>query len=84
MDIVKALTVDERKHSYAHKLLELIKALFNFESIYKKEELTSSEILSLRQKDQQPILDKLEDLLFNHTYKPNSAIEGAIKYTKNL
>ena len=40
--------------------------------------------MALRQKDQQPILDKLEDLLFNHTYKPNSAIEGAVKYAKNI
>ncbi|WP_441361611.1 IS66 family transposase [Acholeplasma laidlawii] len=84
MDIVKALKADERKNSYAHKILELIKELFYFESIYKREERTPSEIVDLRNKDQQPILDKLEDLLFNHTYKPNSAIEGAVNYAKNI
>lgn len=45
---------------------------------------TLSKILALHISNQQSILDQLENPLFHHTYKPNSAIEGVVSYAKNI
>lgn len=84
MDIVKSLPEVKRTTSQATKILNIIGELFHFESTYKKEKLLISEIKVRRNTDHPLLIKKLEDLIFNHTYKPNSAIEKAVKYTKGV
>jgi len=83
-DIVKTLPEENHSLSYAKKILDVIGKLFYLESIYKKEKLIAPEILKRRNKEHPPILKELEDLLFNHVYKPGSALDGAVKYAKNI
>ena len=83
-DIVKTLPEENHSSSYAKKILDVIGKLFYLESIYKKEKLTAPDLLIRRNKEHPPILKELEELLFNHVYKPGSALEGAVKYAKNI
>jgi len=83
-DIVKTLPKENVSSSYAKRILDVIGRLFHLESIYKKEKLTATDILKRRNKEHPSILKELEDLLFNHVYKPGSALEGAVKYAKNI
>ncbi len=83
-DIVKTLPEENHSSSYAKKILDVIGELFHLESIYKKEKLTANDIVKRRSKEHPPILKELEDLLFNHVYKPGSALEGAVNYAKNI
>lgn len=84
MDIVKALPKSKIQTSQAAKILDIINKLFHFESVYKKEKLLISEIVKRRKIDHIPIIKELEDLIFNHDYKPGSAIEKAVNYTKGV
>jgi transposase len=83
-DIVKTLPEENLSSSYAKKVLDVIGKLFYLESIYKKEKLIAFDLLKRRNKEHPPILKELEDLLFNPVYKPGSALEGAVKYAKNI
>ena len=83
-DIVKTLPEENVSSSYAKKILDSIGKLFYLESIYKKEKLIASDILARRNKEHPPILKALEELLFNHVYKPGSALECAVNYAKNV
>ncbi|MDO9629894.1 MAG: IS66 family transposase, partial [Acholeplasmataceae bacterium] len=83
-DIVKTLPEENHSLSYAKKILDVIGKLFYLESMYKKEKLTAQNLLKRRNKEHLPILKELEDLLFNHVYKPGSALEGAVNYAKNV
>ncbi|MFH2117701.1 MAG: transposase, partial [Bacillota bacterium] len=83
-DIVKALPVEHQKESYAVKILEVIGKLFHSEASYKEKNLLPSEILRKRNQDHPQILKTLEDLIFYPVYKPNSAIFGAVAYTKKV
>ncbi len=84
MDIVKALPKSKIQTSQAAKILDIISKLFHYESVYKKEKLLISEIVKRRKTDHIPIIKELEDLIFNHDYKPSSAIEKAVNYTKGV
>jgi hypothetical protein len=83
-DIVKTLPEENHSSSYAKKILDVIGQLFHLESLYKKEKLNAKDILIRRNKEHPPILKELEELLFNHVYKPGSALEGAVNYAKNI
>ena len=83
-DIVKTLPEENHSSSYAKKILDVIGKLFYLESLYKKEKLTANDIVKRRSKEHTPILKELENLLFNHDYKPGSALEGAVNYAKNI
>ena len=83
-DIVKTLPEENHSSSYAKKILDVIGRLFHLESIYKHEKLTAKDIIIRRNKEHPPILKELEELLFNHVYKPGSALEGAVNYAKNI
>jgi len=83
-DIVKTLPEENHSSSYAKKILDVIGRLFHLESLYKKEKLTATDIFIRRNKEHPPILKELEELLFNHVYKPGSALDGAVKYAKNI
>ena len=83
-DIVKTLPKENVSSSYAKRILDVIGRLFHLESIYKKEKLTTTDILKRRNKEHPSILKELEDLLFNHVYKPGSALEGAVNYAKKV
>jgi len=83
VDILKTVPKDKQIGTLSYKILTLINKLFSYEALYKKESLTASEIIKRREKDQRPIIKDLEDLIFNNTYKPNSAIEGAVNYVKS-
>ena len=84
MDIVKSLPIEIRASSQAAKILEVISNIFHYESLYKKEKLLVSEVVERRNKDITPLIKSLEDLIFNHDYKPNSAIKKAVDYTKGV
>lgn len=84
VDIVKALPEDKKKSSYAVKILDVIKKLFHLESLYKKQNLLPSEIKRKRNMEHPKILKELEVLLFEHDYKENSAIAGAVAYAKKV
>ena len=83
-DIVITLPEENHSLSYAKKILDVIGKLFYLESIYKKEKLIAPDLLKRRNKEHPPILKELEELLFNHVYKPGSALEGAVNYAKNI
>lgn len=83
VDILKTVPKDKQIGTLSYKILTLINKLFSYEALYKKESLTASEITGRRAKDQRPIIKDLEDLIFNNTYKPNSAIEIAVNYVKS-
>ncbi|HCZ25026.1 MAG TPA: IS66 family transposase [Acholeplasmataceae bacterium] len=83
-DIVKTLPEENHSSSYAKKILDVIGQLFHMESLYKKEKLNAKDILIRRNKEHPPILKELEDLLFNHVYKPGSVLESAVNYAKNI
>jgi hypothetical protein len=83
-DIVKTLPEENHSSSYAKKILDVIGQLFHLESIYKHEKLAAKDILIRRNKEHPPILKELEELLFNHDYKPGSALESAVNYAKNV
>ncbi|WP_231756793.1 IS66 family transposase [Mariniplasma anaerobium] len=84
VDILKALPQDKKKESYAVKILDVMGKLFHEEATYKRQNLLPSEILTKRQQDHPKILKELEDLIFKHDYKTNSAIEKAVSYTKKV
>lgn len=83
VDILKSVSKDKQTGTVSYKILTLMNKLFAFEALYKKELLNASEILYKRESDQKPIIKDLENLIFNNTYKPNSAIEGAVNYVKS-
>jgi len=84
MDIVKALPESKKQEGYAFKILKVIGDLFHLEATYREEKLLPSEIVKRRNKEHPKILKALEALVFNHEYKPNSAIEQAVSYTKKV
>lgn len=84
MDIIKSVPEADMKDSYAAKIIEVIGRLFHLEAEYKRQKLTPREILKVRKKTHKAIHKELEALVFNTPYKPNSAIEGAINYTKKV
>jgi transposase len=83
-DIVKILPEENHSSSYAKKILDVISKLFHLESKYKKEHLAAKDIQIRRNKEHPSILKELEELLFNHDYKPGSALEGAVNYAKKV
>lgn len=83
-DIVKTLPEENHSSSHAKKILDVIGQLFHLESIYKHEKLNVTDILKRRNKEHPVILKELEELLFNHVYKPESALESAVNYAKNI
>jgi hypothetical protein len=83
-DIVKTLPEENHSSSYAKKILDVIGQLFYLESLYKKEKLNATDLIARRNKEHPPILKELEELLFNHVYKPGSALESAVNYAKNI
>ena len=83
-DIVKTLPEENHSSSYAKKILDVIGQLFHLESIYKKEKLNAKDIRIRRNKEHPIILKELENLLFNHVYKPGAALESAVNYAKNV
>ena len=84
MDIVKALPETKKQESYAFKILSVIGKLFHYESIYREQNLLPSEIVKRRNEDQPKVLEALKTLIFDHVYKPNSAIARAVDYTKKV
>lgn len=84
MDIVKVLPEENKQTSHAYKILEVIGKLFYYESLYKKQDLSPTQVVTRRSQDQKPLMAFLRALLFNHVYKPNSAIAGAVNYAKNI
>jgi hypothetical protein len=84
MDIIKSVPEADMKDSYAAIIIEVIGRLFHLEAEYKRQKLTPREILKARNKTHKAIHKELEALVFNTPYKPNSAIEGAINYTKKV
>lgn len=84
MEIVKLLPEEKIMTSQAAKILEIISKIFYYESIYKKEKLLVSETVKRRQKEHIPLINQLKDLIFKDTYKPGSAIEKAVNYTKGV
>ena len=84
MEIVKALPKEKLATSQAVKILDVISKIFHYESLYKKEKLLISEILERRKKEHTPLIKELNDLIFNHSYKPGSVIEKAVNYTKDV
>jgi hypothetical protein len=84
MDIIKSVPEADMKDSYAAIIIEVIGRLFHLEAEYKRQKLTPREILKARNKTHPVIHKELEALVFNTPYKPNSAIEGAINYTKKV
>jgi hypothetical protein len=84
MDIIKSVPEADMKDSYAAIIIEVIGRLFHLEAEYKRQKLTPREILKARNKTHKAIHKELEALVFNTPYKPNSAIEGAINYTKKI
>lgn len=84
MDIVKALPKSKIKTSQAAKILDIISKLFHYESVYKKEKLLINEIVKRRKTDHIPVIKEFKDLIFNYDYKPGSAIEKAVNYTKGV
>ncbi|MCF7931409.1 MAG: IS66 family transposase [Acholeplasmataceae bacterium] len=83
-DIVKVLPEENHSSSYAKKILDVISKLFHLESTYKQEHLAAKDIEIRRNEEHPIILKELEELLFNHDYKPGSALEGAVNYAKKV
>lgn len=84
MDIIKSVPESDMKDSYAAKIIEVIGRLFHLEAEYKRKKLLPSEIEKARKQTHPAIHKELEALVFNTHFKPNSAIEGAINYTKKV
>jgi transposase len=84
VEIVKTLPENKKKSSQAARILDVIGKLFLLESLYRKQNLVPSAILKRRNEEHPKILKELETLIFSAVYKPNSAIEGAIIYTKKV
>ena len=84
MDIVKALPEAKKQEGHAYKILTVIGKLFHSESIYREKHLLPSEIQKQRNEDHPQILKELDALIFDYEYKPNSAIEQAVTYTKKV
>ena len=84
MDIVKALPETKKQEGHAYKILSVIGKLFHSESLYRGKKLLPSEIVKRRNADHPKILKELEALIFDYEYKPNSAIEQAVAYTKKV
>ncbi len=84
MDIVKALPEAKKQEGHAFKILTVIGKLFHSESLYREKKLLPSEIRKRRNEDHPKILKELEALIFDHIYKPGSAIEQAVDYTKKV
>ena len=82
-DIVKNLKKEERKNSKAYKILEEIQKLFHLESTYKKEKLIADERVERRKKEVPIIKERIYKLVFESNPAKGSALEGAIKYTKD-
>jgi len=83
-DIVKALPEGKKQEGNAFKILGVIGKLFHSEALYREKKLLPSEILKRRNEDHPKILKELEGLIFGCEYKPNSAIEQAVAYTKKV
>ena len=84
MDIVKALPEAKKQEGHAFKILSVIGKLFHSESLYREKKLLPSEIVKRRNADHPKILKELEVLIFDRVYKPGSAIEQAVAYTKKV
>ena len=84
MDIVKVLPDESKQTSHAYQILTLIGQLFHYESRYKETDLTPSQVEKRRIQDQKPLMEELRHLLLSMTYKPNSAIAGAVNYAKHI
>ena len=82
-DILKTVRQKDRKDTKSYEILELFSQIFNLESQYKKDELNPISIVQRRKKDQIPIKIKLENLIFDVSYNPNSAIYDAVNYVKD-
>lgn len=57
--------------------------MFDLEKQYRKDKLTPSQIVEARNKNVPPIKEKLYELVYNSNPVKNSALERAIKYTKD-
>jgi transposase len=84
MDILKALPKHQRKDTLSLKIVELINKLFAYEAHYKENKIPPSEILVQRHQDQLPVLEALKKLVFEAAPKPNSLLETALNYVKNI
>jgi transposase len=84
VDIVKALPEAKKQEGHAFKILTVIGKLFHSESLYREKKLLPGEIVKRRNADHPKILKELESLIFDHEYKPGSAIEQAVAYTKKV
>ncbi|MCK9234672.1 MAG: IS66 family transposase [Acholeplasmataceae bacterium] len=83
-DLLKALPEKERPKTVSYEIVGLINKLFHFEALYRREKLTASVIKENRNKEHLPILNKLKELIFNTAPSPNSLLEKALNYTKNI
>lgn len=83
-DILKSLPVDQIKSSLSFQIVDLINQLFHFEDTYKQQTLPPSAILIRRQLDHPPIIERLKTLIFDAPIKPQSALESAVKYVRNI
>ena len=84
MDIIKAMPKEARNKSIAFKIVEKINTLFKIEEKAHKDKVFGQELIDLRHKEELPIVNQIQDLVFNYTPKQGSAFEGAINYTKKV
>ncbi len=82
-DILKNLNDKQKQNSKAFLILKEISKLFELEKQYKKNKLTPSQIVEERKKNVPPIKERIYDLVYNLNPAKNSALEGAIEYTKD-
>lgn len=82
-EILKNLNEKQKKKSKAYQILKEISKLFDLEKQYRKDKLTPSQIAEARNKNVPPIKEKLYELVYNSNPVKNSALERAIKYTKD-
>ena len=84
MDIVKALPEAKRQEGSAYRILTVIGKLFQSEAEYRKKKYGPTQIREHRKVEHPIILEELRSLLFDHVYKPGSAIALAVDYAKNV
>ena len=84
MDIIKALPKTKKQEGHAFRILNVIGKLFHSEAIYREKHLLPSEIAKHRNEEHPRIWKELGALIFDYDYKPNSAIEKAVEYTRKV
>ncbi len=85
MEAQKARGKNVKKQGSANEALNFIKSLYAIEKRAKQQELTSEELLELRQREAKPILDKMYAWLSKKSFEvvPKSLLGKAVQYTLN-